>query len=119
MTRDIPGISFDAANPYHSPLQLAFRAAAFTVPCAFFWSAWHGHAWPQLFAYLLYQRQTDPPREACRAQTATAMHLARTRRFPYCLTPGQLGCGTVRAAVWESVTLTLSELVWDRRSLSV
>jgi hypothetical protein len=95
MTQDIPGISFNAQSISFSAatgvpgrrLVLSFG----TTPRLPGWP--HPVALAQLFAYPLYQQQTDPPREACRAQTATAMRSARTRCFPSCLTPGLCPCG--------------------------
>jgi hypothetical protein len=70
-------------NPYHSLLQRAYRAATLCFLLVRVGSvAWprldwkFAHPAAQLFAYPLYQQQKDPkepPREACCAQTATAM----------------------------------------------
>jgi hypothetical protein len=76
--------------PYHSLLQLAFRAAAFKL-----YFLLVRVAWPRLApSFLSSASATDrPPREACRAKTATAMRSARTRCFPSCMTPGLCSCG--------------------------
>jgi hypothetical protein len=80
MTQDIPEIPFHAQSMLYS--------AATGVPGRHLVLSFgpHGIATlgpvAQQFTYPLYQPQTDSPREACRAQTATAMCLACTRSFP-------------------------------------
>ena len=48
------------------------------LPCAFCWSAWHGHAWPhpvaQQFAYPLYQHQSQPTDRPHSAHTRSLQH---------------------------------------------
>ena len=63
---------------------------------------------PSCSTYPWSQSLTDPRDKACHAQTATAIGSPRRCCFHSCLI---LGC--IRAALWESAALMLTELVWD------
>jgi hypothetical protein len=95
------------SDPYHSPLQQAFLADSFAL-------AYGPHGMAR-FAYPLYPQQTDPQCEVCRGQTATSVRSARTRCFRSRLYPGLCLCGRMEIGYTD----ILSELVWDRQSLSV